>query len=58
MNSEGSCETGVMMLKIQIFHQEINYYLKCIRIENMYFKLYIFYITVLFCIIDQYMQAW
>ncbi len=40
MISEGSFDkTGVMMLKIQLCITGINYILKYIQIENIYFKL-------------------
>ncbi len=39
MISEGSCDTGVMMLKIQFYITGIKYTLKYIQIENSYFKL-------------------
>ncbi len=39
MISEGSCDTGVMMLKIQFYTTGIKYTLKYIQIENSYFKL-------------------
>ncbi len=32
-------KTGVMMLKIQLCNQRLNYILKYIKIENSYFKL-------------------
>ncbi len=32
-------KTGVMMLKIQLWSQEINYYFKYIHIENSYVQL-------------------
>ncbi len=39
MISEGSCDTEVMMLKIQLCITGINYISKYITIENNYFKL-------------------
>ncbi len=39
MISEGSCDTEVMMLKIQLCFTGMNYILKYIEIENIYFKL-------------------
>ncbi len=41
MISEGSCDTEdwIMMLKIQLCFTGINYILKYIKIENIYFKL-------------------
>ncbi len=38
MISEGSCDTGVMMLKIQLSITGINYILKYIKIEKSYFN--------------------
>ncbi len=32
-------KTGVMMLKIQLYFTGMNYILKYIKIENIYFKL-------------------
>ncbi len=59
MISEGFCDTGVMMLKIQLCITGINYILKYIKIEKSYFnysnisQYYGFY-----CIFDQINAAW
>ncbi len=38
MISEGSCDTEVMMLKIQLWSQKYITYIKYIQIESSYFK--------------------
>ncbi len=52
MISEGSCDTEVMMLKIQLCITEINYILKYIQIKKQLNKIVIIFHNF-YCIFDQ-----
>ncbi len=47
-------KTGVMLLKIKLCIQRVNYILKYIKIENCYFKLQTYFTKLqFFCIYDK-----